>query len=425
MPLRAIAKDLIRRGYDVTFVTGSDYRQSIEGIGAKFISLTGHADLTEARIAALPEESIADPAFLAPHSEGVIRGVIDVMPGQYEAFQTALESMAKREPSRKIVALIEGAYIGALPSILGAPGIKPTGYVGIGIIPIGLSSVDTAPFGPGLPPDSSPEGRARNAVLNEEARMRLGKAQVRFLEVLKDLGASGTDHHFRDANYWLLDRFVQMCAPSFEYPRSDAPKSIQFAGGLLPGLRDPWTELPDWWEHVTRGDRKVVFVAQGTISMNPHDLIIPTMLGCKDIPDVLVVVALGKRGLSLPEGTVIPANTRVADFIPYDEMLEYTDIFVTNGGYGAVQHGLSHGVPLIVAGISADKAENAMRAEWSGVGLNLRTDKPTSEMVEQAVLRILQNPSYKTRAQEMKAEMKSYDPLGVIVENIERVAEKN
>jgi UDP:flavonoid glycosyltransferase YjiC (YdhE family) len=298
------------------------------------------------------------------------------------------------------------------------------GVLGIGIIPICLSSIDTAPFGHLLLPDSSPEGRKRNVGYNKHEReVTYGSAQRRFREVLNELGANSTDVFMRDANYLLTHRFVQMCAPSFEYIRSDAPNSIVFAGGLPPGLRDPWLELPAWWGDILRkGEKKVVFVAQGTISMNPNDLIVPTMIALRDKQYLILVVALGKKGASLPADMHIPGNVRVADFVPYDEMLEYTDVFVSNAGYGAVQHGLSNGVPQVVAGISADKGENAMRVEWSGVGVNLRTDRPSAPAVERAVMKVLENKKYSERAKEIQVEMQGYDPIGVVIENIEAVA---
>jgi UDP:flavonoid glycosyltransferase YjiC (YdhE family) len=50
MSLRIIARLLIVRGYDVTFLTGSDFKQRIEDIGATFVSLEGLADVTEERL---------------------------------------------------------------------------------------------------------------------------------------------------------------------------------------------------------------------------------------------------------------------------------------------------------------------------------------------------------------------------------------
>ena len=40
----AIAEQLITRGYDVCFVSGSGYRQQVEGTGASFVSVEGYGD---------------------------------------------------------------------------------------------------------------------------------------------------------------------------------------------------------------------------------------------------------------------------------------------------------------------------------------------------------------------------------------------
>ena len=227
-----------------------------------------------------------------------------------------------------------------------------------------------------------------------------------------------------DANYVCPDRFIQMCASSMEFPRSDLPRGFRFAGGLPPGLREPFVKFPEWWDDIAinSGKKKIIFVSQGTMATDSRDLIIPTIHAFKDSDDVVVVVALGKKGLTLPEGTLVPENSRVSDWIPYDEMLEYTDVMVTNGGYGAVQHALSHGVPLIVAGTGADKPDNAMRVEWAEVGIDMKTHQPTPEAVRQAATKIFDDPKYATKAKAVRQEMESYDPIGVIIENIEEVA---
>jgi UDP:flavonoid glycosyltransferase YjiC (YdhE family) len=58
---------------------------------------------------------------------------------------------------------------------------------------------------------------------------------------------------------------------------------------------------------------------------------------------------------------------------------------ITNGGYGGVQHAIRYGIPVVVAGESADKAEVAARVEYSGVGVNLRTAHPSPEAIAAAV----------------------------------------
>ena len=49
---------------------------------------------------------------------------------------------------------------------------------------------------------------------------------------------------------------------------------------------------------------------------------------------------------------------------------------VTNGGYSGVQHALAYGVPLIVAGDTADKAEVAARVAYNRCGIDLHTARP-------------------------------------------------
>lgn len=63
--------------------------------------------------------------------------------------------LKERHPGRPVVLLNESAFLGSLPIMNGVKGVKPDGVIGIGINPISLNSVDTAPFGPGLPPPTS------------------------------------------------------------------------------------------------------------------------------------------------------------------------------------------------------------------------------------------------------------------------------
>lgn len=81
---------------------------------------------------------------------------IRVIPDQLAAVQKAIQMLKERDPSRPVVLLNESAFLGSLPIMNGTKGVKPDGVIGIGINPISLNSVDTAPFGLGLAPPTSP-----------------------------------------------------------------------------------------------------------------------------------------------------------------------------------------------------------------------------------------------------------------------------
>ncbi|MFI1393153.1 glycosyltransferase [Streptomyces griseoaurantiacus] len=127
------------------------------------------------------------------------------------------------------------------------------------------------------------------------------------------------------------------------------------------------------------------------------DLVQPALDALAD-EDVLVVAGLGGREIVAGELRV-PSNARVESFLPFDALFPLADVVVTNGGYGGVQLALHHGVPLVVAGGSEDKPAVAARVADFGVGVDLRTGRPGTAAVGQAVRRVLDEPAFRRRAQ--------------------------
>jgi UDP:flavonoid glycosyltransferase YjiC (YdhE family) len=328
-----------------------------------------------------------------------------------------------KHPNRPIIVMTESLNFAALPIRFGALGIRPTGLIAIGLNPVLLTSIDHPPFGLGLPPDSSPEGQERNKLANEEQKRVFVDAQNAYEDALVSVGAKKPEIFLLDALYVLPDRFVQMCSPGAEYPRRDAPKTLRWAGGYPNAASNTNPVRPEWWSEITDEKRKkIVFVCQGTVCPDFNQLVVPTINALKDREDLLVVVALAKKGAVLPSDIVVPANCKVVDYIPYDELLPYCDVFITTGGYGSYQRALNHATPLVIAATTEEKPETAMRAEWTGVAVNLRTSNPTVEQLGKAVNEILGNDKFKNKALEIQAEISKYDPIGVIVENIEELA---
>ncbi|MEP6561294.1 MAG: nucleotide disphospho-sugar-binding domain-containing protein, partial [Nakamurella sp.] len=141
--------------------------------------------------------------------------------------------------------------------------------------------------------------------------------------------------------------------------------------------------------------------------------------------DVLVVVTAGQTDpadlINLLGGTP-PPNVRIAAFIPYDLLLPQADVFVTNGGYTGVTLALAHGVPLVQAGTTEEKAEIAARIRWSGVGLALGTSTPTARSVSDGVATVLTEPKFRAAAERLRAEMAPHDAGREGADLLERLA---
>ncbi|KAM0211991.1 hypothetical protein ACHAQD_009980 [Fusarium lateritium] len=430
IPMLAITGQLIARNYDVCFVSGSGYRQQAEALGAKFVPVEGYGDyydLTSWDLDADWPEGKSHLEGPACFQHDLIHIFCKSLPSQHEAIQRALKALRTEHPQRPIFVMTESLNFGALALRLGAPGLRPDGFIAIGLNPILLTSMDHSPFGSGMLPDKTPEGRERNKIANAAQKKFFTPSQDAYAEALRSTGAEPSDEFLLDSLYTLPDRFIQMCPPSVEYHRSDAPDTLRFAGGYPATRRtaSAW-ENPTWWEEVITKKiltgKKIVFVCQGTVAMDFNQLVIPTMEALRNRSDINIIIALGRPGATLPAHVSIPANCRVADFVPYDSILPHVDVFITTGGYGSFQRALNNGTPLIMAGTTEEKPESAARAEWAGVAVNLRTTYPSAEQLVKAVDEILGSEKYKSRALEIQAEIAGYDPVGVIAQSIEELA---
>lgn len=423
-PLLRLSREMIKRGFEVIFMSTLEFKKSIEKTGAEFFeSVTPFAD-----IAYLKSRHMLPPGLPTLMADMENMFIKQMAPRSLE-LKSLLEMVRERDPSRHVVVITETMSLAPMPFIYGAP--LPKGYekfpktLNINTVPIMILSSDTGITGSGLPPDASESGRARNKFINGMVvRGPLGSTDKVFHQALKDLGCTSLPTAFFQ-NAWLesYDTTFQLCVPALEYPRSDLHLSIRFTGALPKGEIDPSFPYPSWWSEITSNSKlpvadrkKVVAVAQGTVALDYEDLIIPTVKGLAKRPDVIVVSILGVRGATLPttDGFETPANARVVDFLPYDAILEHADIFVTNGGYGGLAHGVLNGVPMILAGTSEDKAEVCARGAYAGFAINLNVQRPTSQQIYEASEKIFTDPTFKHRALRLMQDNEDLDAISII-----------
>jgi UDP:flavonoid glycosyltransferase YjiC (YdhE family) len=272
--------------------------------------------------------------------------------------------------------------------------------------------VDTPPFGVGWQPEPETDYRQMNWFVHH---VLFADIQVRLNAALRRVGAGATPMFLTD---WpmLADRVLQLTVPATEYPRSDLSPSVVFTGPVIAGPTADVDDLPTWWPEVQRTTRTVVHVTQGTWDNRDHgDLIRPTLEAFAHRDDLLVVATTGLPGH--PAFTdAVPANAYVTDYLPYASLLPVVDVMITNGGYGGVQHALMHGIPLIVAGRTADKPETAARVAFTGAGIDLKSGRPAAADIAGALSRILGDGSYFAAAQRISREMAAATPLDTIAD---------
>ena len=399
MPLLVLARHLVGAGHRVRFLTSERYRDRITEAGADFIALPADADVD------LNDPDGAFPGRAGLRGPAALRFDITnlfLRPGGAQL--RALDAVLAEGPVDAI--LTEPLFVGAA-MLRERPRNQRPPIVALGIFPLGMKSRDIAPFGLGIPPMRGPLNRPRNAALTFFAeKVVFGPVVRESVETFTAAVGHGPSTYFLD---WMsrADAVVQFTVPGFEYPRA-LPEHVHFVGPLpSPAAAD--IPLPSWWHHLD-GSKPIVHVTQGTVAnADLEQLIVPTIVGLA-ASDVVVVVATGGRALSaLPNP--LPANVFAAEYLPYDRLLPITDVVVTNGGYGGVQLALGQGIPLVVAGQTEDKVEVSARVGWSGVGVNLKTNRPRAVKVRDAVERVLSDGSYRAAASRISEEMAEADAL--------------
>lgn len=284
LPLLQVARHLVAGGHDVLFLTSTRYEEQVTAAGARFRPLPAEADvdLDDANGAFPEREGLTGVAALR-----FDMSTLFIRPGRAQLEAVRVELARNRVDA----VLTEPLFVGAA-LLQRLPKAERPPVVVLGIFPLGARSVDTAPFGLGVTPMRGLFGRVRNAFLRAVAE------RVIFGGVQKEADAMAREAVGRDLGGFVLDwagradAYVQFSVPAFEYPRSDLPSSVHFAGPL-PAAASA-VPLPAWWSDLD-GRRPVIHVSQGTIANADFgQLVLPTIAGLA-ATDALVVVSTGGR----------------------------------------------------------------------------------------------------------------------------------
>lgn len=414
LPLLMAVRHLADRGHDIVVHTGSLFRTRVEAAGARFVPF--HAEIDH-DYRYLDEHFPERRKVAAGHAQvafALQRLFADAIPRQIAGIRDILRGFAAD-------AIITDAMMcGVFPLLLG-PRSERRPIVSIGVSPLAVSSADTAPFGTALPPSTTPEGRARNAALYKYMHdAAFGSVQQYFNNILIRNGSPPLPAFLFDSMVMLPDLYLQPTTEAFEYYRSDLPDNIRFVGPMIP---PPTTDFapPPWWGDLD-GTLPIVVVTQGTVqNTDLGQLMRPTLTA---LAQEAVIVAATTGGAPLSAMPAVPpANVRVSTFLPFDRLLPKASVLVTNGGYGAVSHALSLGIPLVVAGDSEEKPEVAARVAWKKVGINLGTGRPSALQIQAAVRTVLADPQYRRNAQTLRDDFARHHALDTIANLVESFAE--
>lgn len=362
-PLIPLALSAQGRGHDVKFASGERFLPKLAGWGFETRKVGGAID------EAFPEAAARYPHFLTPEQPAFGGAMfVDVLGHK------SLEDMrVVLEEARPDLLVYEGTDVGAAVAAAAA---------GVPIVCHSLS-LWMGPF--------------RDALME------------RIPTLWDAAGAS------ESVDVTVGDLYLDVWPPSMQSPdaltrtnRHQTLRSVPWG--------DPTSPVPEWLDSAPG---PLVFVSLGTVFWGKD--LLPKLIDALAKLDVDALVLAGID--ATPEELPQTDRVRVAGFVDQPAILRRADAVVHHGGAGTLLGALANGVPAVVLPEGADRPYTAASLVASGAGIAVPPREASAGDITEAVGTILEDARYRSRAQDLKAEIASMPSPAEVVAHLENLAE--
>lgn len=398
----SIAEHLRRRGHRVSVVTS---------LHAVTIYRDRGFETHEVPEPAMPDLYDHLPPLLGRATQlfvRVQRNIIEPLPHQWAVLRQVLRS------AEVDVVLTDPLFLGASMLAVKPKHLRPS-VVMLGCAAPWIPDPIVPPYGMGLPPSENGTNRLGNAALRFVASRPLKLLSASFDRAVESAFGVATGGDILTSPAYA-DVWAQLTVPRLEYPRAAVPTNFRFVGPLHPPVMQ---SVPDWWDPLE--EPPVVAVRAGS-ARAVDDLVLPTVRAVGDQDVTIIVTGAARTATARAYGEALPANVHFEDVMPWSRLIPGRSVVVSDGDYINVQHALRFGVPLVLAGTLETDVETAARVEWSGAGINLRTRRPSPAQIAAAAHRIASDPSFRSAAAGIAAQIAGTDAERTIAEIVEAEA---
>jgi MGT family glycosyltransferase len=267
------------------------------------------------------------------------------------------------------------------------------------------------------PLDTSPEGLDRN-VANLD---KLGSTLSPIADVARSYAEKvGLKIDWNDSAATVSKLAVITQTPKeFDFPGIPWPPQFHYAG---PFHDDDGREpIPFPWDKLT--DKPLIYASLGTL-VNGLDGVYKHILeAVEPLQAVQVVLSIGKNINPENLGS-IPSNTIVVRSAPQIELLKRAALCITHAGLNTALESLAQGVPMVAIPIGYDQPGTAARIAHHGTGEFIEVDELTTARLRGLIEKVLQNPSYRERADYFRKVISKTRGLDVAADVIEQAFHK-
>jgi MGT family glycosyltransferase len=267
------------------------------------------------------------------------------------------------------------------------------------------------------PLDTSPEGLDRNAANLDKLRAILGPAA----EVARSYSEKvGLKIDWKDPAATASKLGVITQTPKeFDFAGIPWPAQFHYTG---PFHDDEGRDLvPFPWEILT--DKPLIYASLGTLVNGLDDLYKCILEAVEPLADVQVVLSVGKN-IDLQNLGPIPSNTIVVRSAPQIELLKGAALCITHAGLNTTLESLAQGVPMVAIPVGYDQPGVAARIAHHGTGEFIEVDELQKDRLRGLIEKVLQDPSYRERAEYFQKVISKTRGLDVAADIIEQAFQK-
>jgi MGT family glycosyltransferase len=383
-PMLALGARLAERGHDVTFESWERWRPDIERTGLRFVPAPEYPVFPTRDHPLKPYQAvvIATPqtrsAIAATAPDVVVHDILTVAP----ALAAELESV----PAATLI-----------------PHVYPVPHAGL------------PPYALGARPPRTPLGTMFWRALQGPLMQGFERGRAELNETRSRLGLPPLErlHGGISESLALVGTF-----PQLEYPRR-WPPNAHVVGPLL--WEPPYHDVAP-----PPGTDPLVLVAPSTAHDPDHRLVRCALAGLAREP-VRVLAATNRRSAAGPVHPPavpipVPSNGRLVEWVSYSRSMPGCQLVITHAGHGTLVRALASSCPVVAVPHSGDMAENAARADWSGVGVRIPWRLLSPATLRLAVRRALDSPGLTARAAELRRWAAAHDGPSRAAELVERLA---
>ena len=267
------------------------------------------------------------------------------------------------------------------------------------------------------PLDSSPEGLNRNA----ESLRKLGAILGPLTKIARSYAEKiGLNIDWNDPAATVSKLAVITQTPrEFDFPGIPWPAQFHYAGPFHDHEGRRLVFFP--WEQLT--GKPLIYASLGTLVNGLDDVYKQIFKAVEPLEDVQVVLSVGKN-ISPENLGRIPSNTIAVRSAPQIELLKHAALCITHAGLNTVFESLAHGVPMVAIPIGYDQPGVAARIAHHGTGEFIELDELTTNCLRELIEKVLQDPSYRERAEYFRKVISKTRGLDMAADIIEQTFQK-